>query len=144
MVATWAYFDTSVLAKRYVEEAGSPRARSLFRKYRFLSSAIAPLELVSAITRRYKTGELTDKNHQAIMNRIHVDRSYWELVEVSPIVLERAEDLITNTNLRSLDAIHVASALVFQSLTGRRIPFITADEMQREAASSGMLDVVYV
>jgi hypothetical protein len=40
MAAGFAYFDTSVLVKRYVREAGSKRARELLRQYRFLSSTI--------------------------------------------------------------------------------------------------------
>ena len=45
----WAYFDTSVLVKRYVKEQGSAAARRLLQRYRFLSSAVAPVEVVSQI-----------------------------------------------------------------------------------------------
>ena len=47
-----AYFDTSVLVKRYVREDGSMYARALMRRHRVVSSAVAPLELLSALTRR--------------------------------------------------------------------------------------------
>ena len=40
----WAYFDTSVLVKRYVKEAGSSATRRLLQRFRFLSSAVAPVE----------------------------------------------------------------------------------------------------
>lgn len=43
--ARWAYFDTSVLVKRYVKEEASAVARRLLQRYRFLSSAIAPVEV---------------------------------------------------------------------------------------------------
>ncbi|MGH7387624.1 MAG: type II toxin-antitoxin system VapC family toxin, partial [Candidatus Methylomirabilales bacterium] len=62
MAGQWAYFDTSVLVKRYVREPGSRRARVLLRRYRFLSSAIAPLEVISALVRRQSAGELTKRN----------------------------------------------------------------------------------
>lgn len=144
MAATWAYFDTSVLVKRYVREPGSPRAAALLRRYRFLSSAIAPLEATSAFWRRHAQGELDQRDLLAILARLRGDRDYWELVEVSRLVLERAEDLIRATGLRSLDAIHVASALIFQGAAGVSPPFITADAEQRQAAEEVGLQVVWV
>ncbi len=43
-----SYFDTSVLVKRYVDEDGSTRARAGLRRYRVVTSSIAPLEALSA------------------------------------------------------------------------------------------------
>jgi predicted nucleic acid-binding protein len=134
--ASWGYFDTSVLAKRYIREEGSPKARLLLRRHRFLSSAIAPLELVSALTRRHLAGELSDKGYGAILQRLKNDREYWELIEVGPEVLGRAEELIRQTGLRTLDALHLASCLMFQSISGMSIPLITADTHQQDAARS--------
>lgn len=127
MPAAWAYFDTSVLVKRYVKEPGSSIAAVLLRKHRILSSALAPLEAVSAFSRRLAAGELEEEARRAILERLRADCQHWELVEVSPLVLERAEALIQDTGLRTLDAIHVASALFFQAASGIRIPFVTAD-----------------
>lgn len=142
MPAPWAYFDTSVLVKRYVREEGSHRARRLLRQYRFLSSAITPVEMMSAICRRRTLGDLAERDFSAILSRMHKDRAYWELVEVSPLVLTQAEDLIRKTTLRTLDAIHLASALAFQAASGIAIPFVTGDERQREAA--GQLELIAV
>ena len=44
MAEALAYFDTSVLIKRYVEEPGSDHARRLMRRYRLLSSVITSVE----------------------------------------------------------------------------------------------------
>ena len=131
MPAPWAYFDTSVLVRRYIREAGSHRARRLLRQYRFLSSAIAPVEMMSALCRRRAAGELAERDFRAILSRMHKDRSYWELVEVSPLVLAHAEDLIRKTALRTLNALHLGSALAFQAASGIAIPFITGDARQR-------------
>jgi predicted nucleic acid-binding protein len=144
MPPAWAYFDTSVLVKRYVIEQGSSRARMLLRRHRFLSSAIAPVEIISALCRRHATGELSQRDFAAILSRIRKDRAYWELVEVSPLVLGRAEDLVQEAALRTLDAIHVASALAFQTLSGVSVPLITGDARQRDAAGQLGLDVVWV
>jgi uncharacterized protein len=142
--AGWAYFDTSVLVKRYVNEQGSMHARTLLRQYRFLSSAIAPVEVLSALSRRRHAGDLAERHFAAILSRLLADRSYWELVEVSPPILARAEELVMTTALRALDAVHVASALIFRGSSGFRISFITADERQREAVGQLGLVVIWV
>lgn len=144
MPAPWAYFDTSAVVKRYVREEGGARARALLRRYRFVSSAIAPVEAVSALCRRRADGELADRHFAAVLARLREDRAYWELVEVSSLVLARAEELVAGTGLRTLDAIHVASALLFAAASGGRLPFVTADVKQREAAGVSALDVVWV
>lgn len=140
----WAYFDTSVLVKRYVKEEGSTAARQLLQRHRFLSSAIVPVEVLSALSRRRTTGELTPRDFLAIRARLHKDRSYWELVEVGAMVLSQAEELVQTVGLRTLDALHVASALTFQAASGLTIPFITADVRQREAAESLALNLIWV
>ena len=144
MPGLWAYFDTSVLVKRYVQEEGSSRARSLLRKHRILTSAIAPTEAISALSRRRMLEELTAKHFSETFGRIKADRAYWELVEVSALVLKEAEEVIVKTGLRTLDAIHLASGLTFQTASGIQIPFITGDSKQREAAAHVGLDAVWV
>jgi len=144
MPVAWAYFDTSALVKRYVKEAGSTRVAALLRRHRILSSAIAPVEATSAFRRRTVTGGLIQRDLVAILARMRRDRAYWELVEVTGLVLDRAEELIRGTGLRTLDAIHVASALIFQGASGMAIPFVTADAEQQEAASQVDLDVVWI
>lgn len=134
MSAGWAYFDTSALLKRYVREEGSTRARELMRRHRILSCAIAPVEAFSALFRRKADGDLGERSYAAIIARMRADRAHWELVELGEAVLGRAEDVISQTGVRTLDALHVASALVFQEWSGLRVPFVTADDRQREAA----------
>ncbi|MGD0288835.1 MAG: type II toxin-antitoxin system VapC family toxin [Candidatus Binataceae bacterium] len=144
MAEALAYFDTSVLIKRYVEDPGSAHARRLMRRYRLLSSVIAPVEAVSAIARRYRAGEVTRTDFDTIVARMNADRSYWELVELGSGVLEGAERLILQTPVRTLDALHIASALVLQMESGAPLPFATADARQREAADRAGLKVVWV
>ncbi len=142
--ARWAYFDTSVLVKRYVKEKGTAAARKLLQRYRCLSSAVAPVEVLSALARRRTAGELSQRDFLAIRSRLHKDRAYWELVEVGPIVLSQAEELVQKTGLRALDALHVASALTFQAASGLTIPFMTADIRQRDAADTLALNLIWV
>ena len=143
-MVTSAYFDTSVLVKNYVQEEGSARARELLRTYTFLSSSITPVELMSALMRRKSRRELKADDMPGILARIRDDRPYWKLVDIGIPVLSRAEELIQNTRLRTLDSIHIASLATFQAAAGIRIPFITSDGRQRHAAAQMGLEVVWV
>ena len=134
MAADFAYFDTGVLVKRCVREAGSRQAAQLLRRYRFLSSALVSVEALAAFSRRKTAGELSERSFTAIVARIRSDRDHWELVELTPAVLNRAEETIEKVKVQTLDALHIASALVFQDLSGMHVSFITADEQQRNAA----------
>lgn len=138
------YFDTSALLKRYLFEPGSDRARALQRTYRVVSSAVMPVEAASALSRRKTLGNLTDRQLSAALAKMRSDRIRWELVEVDRPVLSKAEELVMQTPLRPLDAIHLASALTFLTMTGVRMPFVTADERQREAAATLGLNVIWV
>jgi len=139
-----AYFDTSVVVTRYINEPSSTRARELFRRWRLVCSGIVPVELGSALRRRANLGELSDAALTAALRRIDDDRARWELIEVAPPVLSRAETVALQFGVGALDAIHIASALVFADELGRRLPFVTAEARQREAAARLNLEVVWV
>lgn len=130
--------------KRYVREEGSAAARRLLQRYRVLSSSVAPVEILSALSRRRTAGELTQRDFLAIRSRFLKDRAYWEFVETSVIVLSQAEEVVQKTGLRTLDALHVASALTFQTASGLAIPFITADMRQRDTAETLALNLIWV
>lgn len=141
----WAYFDTSALVKRYIREPRSLQVRTLLRRYDFVSSAITPVEIASALRRRRRAGDLSEDTFAALVRRARQDRLQWELVEVSSVVLDRAEELLQGvTPIRALDAIQVASLVIFQSASQMRISFVTADVRQREAATQLGLDIIWV
>ncbi len=146
MAAPWAYMDTSVLLKRYLEESGTAGARRLLRRYRVVSSAIAPVEAISALWRRRAAGDVADVDLQAILGRLTEDRSHWEFVDLTADVLDRAEQVIQRTGVRTLDAVHLASALTIQAENGRRRPtqFVTSDARQRDAAVGLGLRVTWI
>lgn len=144
MPGAWAYFDTSALVKRYIREPGSQELRGLLRRYKVMASAVMPVEAQSAFRRRQVSGDLTARDFQAILAQFQKDRAHWDLVEVTPEVLAKAEDLVRRTSLRTLDAIHVASVLTIERAAGFRFPFVTADGVQREVAAGLLLELVWL
>jgi predicted nucleic acid-binding protein len=144
MRETLAYFDTSVVVKRYVSESGSAAARRLLRRHATLSSVLMPVELLSALRRRRARGELSAAELAALLRDLREDRAYWWLLDIDARVLTRAELLLQDTALRTLDALHVAAAQVAAPLCGSPLSFITADRRQRDAASRAGFDVIWV
>jgi len=142
---TFAYFDTSALVKRYVRERGSARVVSLLRRHDVLSSAITPVEILSAFWRRKRSGDLSDENFAATLGRVQSDRVQWELVEVGGTVLSRAEEIVQGAvPMRALDAVHVASLLAFQAASSIQISFVTGDARQRDTANYLGVGVIWV
>jgi predicted nucleic acid-binding protein len=140
----WGYFDTSVLVKRYIDESGSDEAKGLLTKYRIISSRVALIEAGSTFRRRRDSGDLHVRHFNAILKRFDADRAFFELIEPTREVLDRAEQLAREGKVRSLDAIHIASLLCFNDSLDSRTPFITADKDQRRAAVESALDVIFV
>src|SRR5437660_8403444 len=71
----YAYFDTSIVAKRYLRESGSKEANALLRRYRVMSSTVTPIELQSLIHRSYLEQILTDSQRSAVLKKFQTDRT---------------------------------------------------------------------
>ena len=110
----------------------------------FLSSAITPIELQAAVQRRHRQREITQANYDSIISRVAKDRSYWQLVELVPQLLSKAEEVVKTKNIRTWDAIHIASAIIIQESLSVPLPFISADERQLAAAQNCELSVIAI
>jgi uncharacterized protein len=141
----WAYFDTSALVKRYIDEVGRRQVLQLLRRYECVASAVLPVELRSALRRRVTDGTLEAARVPEILRRVAADRAYWTVVAVGTEVLDGAERLVAVHPLRTLDAIHVASAQVFAAgVSATDLMFVSADKRQTEAAAVIGLATRYV
>ena len=134
---TWAYFDTSALVKRYVDEAGRREVLQLLRRHQCVTSVVLPLEFRSALRRRTTDGSLDARRIPEILKRFAADREFWALIEVTSEVLQAAEKLVAGHPLRTLDAIHLASAELFADrLAGAELAFVSADARQTAVAAA--------
>ena len=137
LAVAWAYFDTSALIKRYVDEPGRREVLRLLRRHDCVTSAVLPVEIRSALRRRVSEGTLDAARVPEILKHVEADRVYWTLVEVASDVLAAAETLAAAHLLRALDAIHVASAHLFAGrMTASELTFVSADARQTAAATA--------
>ena len=111
------FFDTSGLAKRYIYETGStwvtnvclPASRNLV-----YIAEITAVEMVSAITRRARSGSLTTAHAAAALARFEADllKEYFVL-EIASRLLTGARDFAGMYGLRGYDAVQLAVAVNF-------------------------------
>jgi predicted nucleic acid-binding protein len=131
----WVYCDTSAMAKRYVREAGRAALMTVLARHRVVSSVVMPVELHSAFARRVRAGTLATVALPRLFERVAKDREHWTLVQMTPEVLAEAEALLEAHPLRTLDAVQVASAHVFQGRLRAPVLFVSADARQLAAAA---------
>ena len=126
----WFYCDTSAMAKRYVREPGRTALMQLLRRGRVVSSVLMPAELHSAFSRRVREGTLATVALPRLFTRVASDREHWTLIETTREVMADVETLLESHPLRTLDAIHLASARVFQRRLRAALTFVSADARQ--------------
>lgn len=140
----WVYCDTSAMAKRYVREAGRQALLKLLNRRRVASSVLMPVELHSAFVRRTREGTLATVALPRLFSRVGSDRRHWTLVETTSEVLDEAQRLVEAHPLRTLDAVHIASARVFQQHLRAPVLFVSADRRQLDAARREGLTVAAI
>ncbi len=143
-----AYFaDTSALLKRYVSEAGSAWIRSLDLSGLSVS-ALAPLEVRSALARRERQGSLLVPQVRTIWRGFRRGLRDWVVIQIDRGLLSGAVSLVArgaiDAPLRSLDALQLASALEFQRRARRAgvgpVVLLTAnDRLEAAAARVGLV-----
>lgn len=132
----WAYCDTSAIVKRYVRESGSATIMHVLHRYDSVSSAVLTVEIRSALRRRASDGSIEPALLPTLFERVTSDRAYWTLVPVDADVLNAAETIASAHAVRTIDAIHVASAQVFAARLGATLTFVSADRRQLAAAAA--------
>lgn len=136
-----AYFDSSVLVKLYdLSEKGTREAQKLFRTYRACSSMLLYPEVISALARKERRGELSKKDIQEVLTAFKRDYSRILLVGLSDDVMQQSERLLFTHPLTALDSIHLASAIVLGKQLEQSIPFATADKDLASAAQKEELE----
>jgi predicted nucleic acid-binding protein len=123
------YLDASALVKRYLVEAGTTEvARAISDADVVGTSLISRAETAAALAKAVRVGALS---RQAADSALQVFRREWpDLVRIqaTDMLIARADSLAWNLNLRGCDAVHLASALLWQDSLGRRVTFATFDQ----------------
>ena len=141
---TWTepiYLDASALVKLLVPELGSDALNeALVGAKDVIVADLALTETASALGRRTREGRLTPTESRSLYREAEKLARSCRPAELTPSIHRRAERLVLLSQgvpLRTLDALHVATALDTEAAT-----LVTYDPRLRDAAAAQGLFVV--
>ena len=136
---TCYFLESSAFAKLFILEQGSGPLILLLEKVddpQKLVSALASLEVRSAIRRRQRAGDILPADANSALHNL--DAEILRIVQqpVSPAVIDVAKLVLDSHPLRAMDALHLASCVVMRdTLQVSDICFVSSDDSLLKAAS---------
>lgn len=110
------YFDTSYLARLYLEDAGWEKVRALAAADHVACCLHGKAEAVAAFHRQFREGILTQPEFTALLRQFQKesDEGAFRWLPFSALVIDRAisvyAKLPKTVNIRAADSIHLACA----------------------------------
>ena len=109
------FFDSSAIVKRYVRETGTDWVVSVSEPAtgnRIYVARITGVEVVSAITRQVRSGNLSANDATTAIGQFKHDfANQYRVIEITRGLVARAMDLAQMHALRGYDAVQLAAAL---------------------------------
>lgn len=105
------FVDASALVKRYVREQHSASVRRLLADGPVAISRLSEVEVPSALARLVRERRLSARARERALAAFVVDLTSWHVVEMTTAVTALARTTLFQYDLRSGDAIQLASAL---------------------------------
>ncbi len=118
------FVDSSALVKRYINEIGSPWVLNLFNpalNNEIFIAAITSVEIVAAITRRMRSGNVSGTEVTDVCNLFKNDLiSEYQVVEITENIINSAMALAETHGLRGYDAVQLAAGCAVNALCAVR------------------------
>jgi predicted nucleic acid-binding protein len=129
------YAETSaVLRWLFAEEGGEALRAVLAAADKVTSSRLTLIETRRVVRRAERDGRITAAQSADVLAVFAQAVSTWAIVEISPEIARRAEEAFPDEPVRTLDAVHLASAL-FLRQSFPDLAVVSADERLRTNAS---------
>jgi len=132
------FLEATAFAKLFVQESGTATVIRLMESVEDngkLIAASTPLEVYAALLRKERSGDLTTEDSQAARAILRAEAARMVQQPLNPAVLECARQLLERHNLRSSEALQLASAIVAREMfQGMDIIFVSALRHLLEAA----------
>jgi uncharacterized protein len=137
-----AYLDSSALVKLYTRESGSEETLALVSRAEVLGTGlIARAEVAAALSKAVRLKAVTGEEGGAALKAFR--RQWPDLfhMDVNETVVVQADSLAWTYGLRGYDAVHLASALLWQSGLSQPVTLATFDRQLWDAAQLIGLEV---
>jgi predicted nucleic acid-binding protein len=125
--------SSAVLAWLLGEETGRSVREVLQHTELVMASDLTLVECDRVLIRAVTTGEIDEAAAADRRAHLNAAASHWHLWRVSPDIVERARHPFPAEPIRTLDAIHLATALAVRSAVPG-VELLTLDDRMRRAA----------
>jgi predicted nucleic acid-binding protein len=131
------YLDASALVKRYVTEAGSTEVSQVVSQAAATGTAlVSRAEVAAALAKAVRVNALTQEEALAALQVFRNDWVDLVRVQVTEMLVARADALAWDHGLRGHDALQLAAALVWQDALGEQVTLATFDRYLWTVAES--------
>lgn len=137
------YFDTSALAKKYVNEIGTEEIRGIIDSgSTIVTSKLTYAEMLSAFARRTRAGDISESEFDQLANDFESDWQSFHAIDFQDELFALVKQVIRAYALRGADSIHLASALWIRDSFKENITFVASDDSLIKAAHAEGLQVI--
>jgi uncharacterized protein len=119
------FADASAIVKRYIRERHSVSVRRRLASGPVAVSRLSEVEVPSALARLARQGQLSSRRHRLAVTAFVTDIAAWHIVELTSEITALARTQLTRYDLRTGDAVQLASALWLR----KALPETTIDLM---------------
>lgn len=129
------YLDTSALIKRYIREQGTNEVNIWVAEADATGTSLITLaEAHAAIARAVRMKTVSQRSGERVIDLLRQQWVAYIKIPASEKTISRAADLAWQLGLRGYDAVHLASAELWQAVLERPVVLVTFD---RQLAESG-------
>lgn len=126
--------SSAILAWLLDEPSGADVRQALTTSEVVIASDLTLIESDRVLLRAVALGELTEADAADRRAHLMTAASHWHVLRISPEIVERARQPFPGEPIRTLDAIHLASALLARA-TVPGLALLSLDERIRRAAA---------
>lgn len=130
------FLDASALVKRYVEEGGSGFVIDAMAGQPVAISRLSVTEVVSAICRRCREGDMRVEQREAALLSLDTERPAFHVVELTEAITTSAAALLRRHRLRASDSVQLASCLLLADELGTSARLVAFDDRLTAAAQA--------
>ncbi|MBP6016298.1 MAG: type II toxin-antitoxin system VapC family toxin [Candidatus Promineofilum sp.] len=129
------YTDTSALIKRYIGEPGSADVVAWMQAADLIGlSIITRAEAGATFSRLHRLKIIDSTTAEQLLKEFRLHWPGYMRLRINENLVTRAERLAWQYGLRGYDAVHLASAVIWQESLGETVTMMTYDRQLWEAA----------
>jgi predicted nucleic acid-binding protein len=133
--------SSAVLAWLLDEDSAAEVRRLLGAQDYIVASDLTLIECDRVLIRAAVLGELTEADGADRRRHLTEASAHWQILRTSPEIVDRARRPFPGEPIRTLDAIHLASALVARAAVDG-LKLLSLDDRVRRAASALGLEIL--